>query len=214
MWSKCVCLYECAHVNAVSGQRSTWGVSSNFFSTCACVCIVHACACVHRDQRSVMNVFLSHIFTLFIEAEFLTEPGVQHLMGLGGQQAQSPPPSAHQPLRNRFTPSCPAFYMSAGHLASGPHIWIPCTNIFTFSLVQSETEMPLILRVSIALWKTHRTWVSIIMVVVQASATYTSAGLLALLFSHLSNGEVMKYILQNYLTHHGHWLWVTQSRHL
>lgn len=196
MGSKCVCLCECAHVNAMRGQRSTSGVSFNFFSTCACVCIVHACACVHRDQRSVMDVFLSHIFTLFIEAEFLTEPRVQHLTGLRGQQAQGPPPSAYQHLRNRFTPSCPAFYRSAGHLASGPHIWIPCTNIFTFSLVQSETEMPLILRVSLALWKTHRTRVSTIMAMIQASATYTSAGLLALPFSHLSNREAMKYIFK------------------
>lgn len=218
MLCKCVCLCECAHKNAVGGgQRSTSDVFLKFFLTrvCVCryVCIVHACACVHRDQKSMMNVFLSHIFNLFIEAEFLTEPGVQHLMGLGGQQAQGPP-SVYQPLRNRFTPPCPDFLQEYWHLASGPHIWVPCRNIFTFSLMQSETEMPLIPRVSIALWKTHRTWVSIMMTVIQASATYTLAGLLTLLFSHLLKREVMKYILQNYLTHHGHWLCVTQSQHL
>lgn len=149
-----------------------------------------------------------------LRQSFFTEPGVQHLMGLAGQQAQGPLPSAYQPLRNRFTPPCPAFYRSAGHPASGPHIWVPYTNIFIFSLVQSETEMPLIPRVSIALWKTHRTWVSIMRAVTQASATYTLAGPLALLFSHLSNREVMTYILQTYLTHHGDWLCVTQSQHL
>jgi hypothetical protein len=140
---------------------------------CACVCLcycVFVCLCIYVCMhmcvyRCVCLETRGQGWCLSQSLLYLVSWGrVSHwplgspITWTGWPASPGSPVSVYQPSDNRFTPPCPVPHRSAGNPASGPYICIHYRNIFTVSLMWSDPE---VVRVSVALWKAHRTQESI-----------------------------------------------------